>query len=810
MTDKKPAYQFSPRPEAHAMMCWRELFDPVKRAVYGVLLRIEGAEAARRVGPGASREFGSCFLVYGARGTGKTTVLLSAREAVRRPEEDQGYQGFFHADANARDPLEEEARACALRLKEDQHIVWLDPLDLEPLQPTANLLTTLLTRVRKALDARGDGRESTRSSSIFEESAADARQQFTDLINDATLMWEEIDEPDTRNTAIRQRAAAEIYTDFRARFIRAMDALSQKLALRQSHDQGCAIILPIDNIDRSPEHLKDIVKLAQMVAHPCLWLVMAGDRVEVEGFLERAYWKELILGGVGADARGKAGQTGEDESLGMARRQAHAVGQKVWPPSHRIEVDAVGPEETLCFKPPGEAGAARTIRELLKAVEVPCFISDKSGAHSFEFIDLFENAVTASSGKDSPDPRTLAGRHALCLSARDVLDLWQLANGVAADPNSDGAVMIARTMLRSAAAASNLSSRMVQHLQDETIQRDAKGRTLLNLARTNIEAWGLLSVASTTTEPAESDLPDGLAIRSSLQVRRSREMRLYMTFNDLKLTELAAGWLAILHDVLVFVPELAVLGKARIKVRLVEASHEIVAVVDGVRLCGRAVRPWPAPDFSTFDAHENFWRHWGSFQAEELAACATEGCPGHACATLQLRAWLRCALRVFEDCGPPRRRATLANNERGAFDRVFDEAAGLYSKIKDEGRLELEARTHFESIALCEWLESQLPLLLTRLYAPVDGDGVAEPSSCRKSLMQWVTQHRDGALVAHWRKNRVFLWAGLDAELNRMFAAPEPEPSVAQQAPPKVKDLSAAQREALQRWAYGELGRALA
>lgn len=323
-------------------MKWEHLLPPLKRAVHDLLMRIAGAERDRRVRRHTQeqKEVSSCFLVCGSRGTGKTTVLLSAKEAICKNE------GFFKVSTS--DNILNEAQEWAKQLKTE--IVWLDPLDLEPLPPATNLLTNLLTQVRNALD--GHEPNQIGSTSIFEESATDPRQKLSELINDATLMWEEIQEADTRNKANRQRAAAEIYATFRQRFKEGMDALSKKLALRHGDNEGCSIVLPIDNIDRSPDHLKAIIKLAQMVSHPCLWLVMAGDREEVETFLERAYWKELIYSQAGVDARGKIGHGGEDETLAMARRQSTAAAAKVWPPSHRVEIDFVQPKDTLDFKPP--------------------------------------------------------------------------------------------------------------------------------------------------------------------------------------------------------------------------------------------------------------------------------------------------------------------------------------------------------------------------------------------------------------------------------------------------------------------------
>lgn len=802
MTQEQHAYRFLPRPEAQPMK-WSDLLPPVRRAVHELLMRIAGAETARRSGGGTGSGVGNCFLVYGARGTGKTTVLLSARFAVQHPEPGDD---FFSSSEQDLEAFERDARACALDLKNEQHIVWLEPLDLEPLPPTANLLTTLLTRVRGALDAGGEYHEQTRTTSIFEESAGDARQQLGELINDATLMWEEIREQDTRNTALRQRAAADIYAGFSERYKRAMDALSKKLDLRHRGDQGCAIILPIDNIDRSPEHLKAIVKLAQMVAHPCLRLVMAGDRVEVTNFLERAYWRELIEGRAGTDARGKPGQAGEDESEGMARRQAQAMAQKVWPPSHRIEVDALQPRETLDFR---RANGEPPLRELLKAVKVPCFIvGEGREKQTIDFVDLFELPASAADTDEPSGRLTRAARHAMCLPARVALDLWQLAHRVAADNFPHGAVKIARTMLRTTAAGSSLPNGLVRPLQEDAVQRDANGGTLINVEGWDFRAKGVLSVSATIIEPAETLLAQGLAIRSSLFTRDTHDMLVHLQLRDWPLPELVGAWLAILYDVLYWVPELAVLGRASIDAPIVEVSHEAVACVNDVRCRGSARWPWSAPRFSTFDAHANFWRHWEGFRADDKARCSDKGCRGHPCPTLQLRGWLRCVLRTVEESGPPRVRASTLADRGKSLEGVFDEAAALYAEVKAEGERKLPTRRHFESTAVCEWFERELPLLLTRLYTPAGATAKTEPAHrCHHRLLEWVVRHRKEPLVAQWSRDGEFLWADLDARLEQMFAAPTDADTAA--ASGTRVPMPPAQRAALQDWAYGEFKHAL-
>lgn len=815
--EQRQEHRFSPRPEAHAMT-WGSLLPPVRKAVHDLLMRIAGAEEARRAGalpdaPHRPQALSNCFLVYGSRGTGKTTVLLSAQRAVLHGADSPG---FFDAAPRHghQDPLLQAARGHAQALSADKHIVWLEPLDLEPLPRTTNLLTTLLTRVRNALDA-GDGphaaaRDRLSSASIYEEAGDDARQLLDRLINDATLMWEEIQEPDTRNKAQRQRAAADIYASFRPTFERAMDALSRRLDLRHGHDQGCSILLPIDNIDRSTEHLKSIVKLAQMVSHPCLWLVMAGDRVEVETFLERAFWTELIQGREGADARGKAGESGEDETLGMARRQGHATAQKVWPPSHRVEVDYVEPADTLAFRPPGDEQAP-TLQNLLSQVPVKCFMArrglsrepvDRDDFHEFMLIRLF----VVEPGQDAAGrpALTLAGNEALRLPARNVLDLWQLARWVAANPHKPlGAVKIARTMLRSTAAGSSLPSGMGQRLQNEIIRRDPEGGTLLNFDKVRLAVRGRLSIATAVgviVPPrleGEGDGEGRVAIRSALRARRSNDMRVVLALeadgNSIKLPDLAAAWLAILYDILIYEPRLAVLGTVSIDIPLVQVSHDLVPTGPVAKRRRQLDLHWKAPRYSTFHAYDVFWRHWEAYLQHQASLCRGQGDQDEPpCATQLALGWLHAALQTFIETSPHSEdmgvtRLTVGPLRPGP---VLELAARLYDQYLDETDEPLTRRKTFDSTELCDWLKHALPMLFSQAYAP----GSA-PTPCRQQLKAWISRPRDSRLVKDWKDNQLFLQADLDMKLD--------------ESTPSLQDLLADTRHTLQTWARCGLDEAL-
>jgi hypothetical protein len=139
---------------------------PVQKAVYDLLIRIQGAHhtinAKKSDGciDESTQQTGNCFLVYGSRGTGKTTVLLNAQRAVC-----QNSSATFFTDPNLQygDPPETPAQKTArvsarnnTNNLRDGNLVWLEILNLEPLPSEANLLTVLLTQIRKALHSHND------------------------------------------------------------------------------------------------------------------------------------------------------------------------------------------------------------------------------------------------------------------------------------------------------------------------------------------------------------------------------------------------------------------------------------------------------------------------------------------------------------------------------------------------------------------------------------------------------------------------------------------------------------------------------
>lgn len=583
-------FGFLPRPEAHAMRL-DDLMPPVQRAVIGLLDRIANSESARA--KNAKENDGTvsnCFLIYGARGTGKTTVLLTAQNAVCRENRETTFKPTAYGNV-LREPWKNLTADDLATLKSRYgnslgNIVWLDMLDLEPLPLEANLLATLLIRIRDALGSPACNPKETKLRSIFEEDKDSAHQQFTRLIDDATLAWENIREQDTRNRASRQIAASEIFAKFRERFNSAMGKLSEELARHHGGNaKHYSIVLPIDNIDRCSEHLHSIFKFAPMLSNRHLWLVMAGDRENIDTFLERGYWKELIYSNVGISAMGKRGPDGEDEAFIMARHQAAAASQKLLPTSHRIDIDLMKAKYTLRFFPPDQSSTSHqpSLWQLFNEINVPTTqnqrekkenseglklidwfdISQKiqtrnineqaSAASSIvevqqetlsvltptsEFLLVEERVISHSPPSEKPTLTRIA-EHALCLPARGVLDLWHLtcwminkrSREITQGDSDYEAEKIIRTMLRNAIAESKMPNTRAQLLQG-TIRRTNKGGTFLSFLETELETQALSALDFETQLIKPITKNPVYAIRSRLTVEIFEDLILLLNRPD--------------------------------------------------------------------------------------------------------------------------------------------------------------------------------------------------------------------------------------------------------------------------------------
>ncbi|RKH67806.1 hypothetical protein [Corallococcus llansteffanensis] len=664
-TDETRHYVPTPFPEARAFP-WDDLLEPTQRGLYELLSWLEAACGSSLDMRGSRDEhLSTSLLISGPRGSGKTTVLLSAVQALRNWRAFLGLKPGGHLEAGTREALASGREAMRRDLgttleRIEGRVVWLEPLDLEPVPPGANLLATLLVRVRAALDApqedtspsTGHGRW---SSSILEESAEEAWGKLDHLIRDASFMWEDSASTlDTRARAEQQIKAAEIYATFQPRFTRAMEDVAKTLSLPRfgtAQGEQVILVLPIDNVDRSIEHLHNIVKLTRMVASPRLWFVLAAGHQEFQLFMERSFQKELILSG-----QAGIGTAGQDETLSIARRQSATTLRRALPPSYRIDLGPVDPYKAWDFCPQGvEPEDARlTLGSLLEQLRLPLPPKRERTQVLASFADLLNleprlsDAVKTTyrealrQGRDAPQRKVIlthAGKLALSLPARTLQDLWHAArrelqgthasSEEAAVSEGEQTVRVATEMLRNAIDESDLPAWASQQLLNRILRYDDQGLIFLDLTGKPVRRSKRTTLSDVLEWPRPEREGNGGAeanervLISELHLRHFHDVVLMLGDVDregpsVPLPGNVAGWLMLLHDVLMLFEPPRVLNP---DVTPFEMSPELVVTMHELWVDSTAhPEPlvqlecwWSLPTWKTFVEFAIFTAQWKAF-----------------------------------------------------------------------------------------------------------------------------------------------------------------------------------------------------
>lgn len=660
--DAAPPYTPTPIPESQAYK-WDDLLSPTQQALEELLTWLNAACESSNRSP-VDQHLSTSLLVAGPRGSGKTTLLLSASLALRDWKRFLGGHGGHL-------PRERDPRHHALaRLLQhlEGRITWMEPLDLEPLPAKANLLATLLVRVRAAVDGaryslakRNPG--AWGPSSILEESAEDTWGKLDQLVRDASFMWEDIpSSTDARARAEQQIKASEIYANFQGRFCDAMEQVAGTLSIPQfgpSEREQVILVLPIDNVDRSIEHLYNIVKLIRMVTSRRLWFVLAAGHQEFQLFMERSFQKEfLVTGHMGI------GPKGRDETLAIARRQAATTLRRALPPSYRINIGPVQPEEAWTYpyrfdeEKRGLSERDIELHELLRELRLPSSPARGHGLKSFA--DLFdlsprladsvemaylaareEVAEEAAQRAETP-PRerarpifTDAARQALTLPARTLRDLWHAAyrEWKRSDEVDDGekAVRVATEMLRNAIDEAELPAWASEQLHNRIIRRDARGRIVLDLTGKPVSRVRRTSLSHVMEWPRwGSQAPGGVLghgahrgiLTSELHLRRFHDVFLEQhdldkPGNRVHMPGNVSGWFMLLHDLLMLFPEPRVLN---VEVTPFEISPELVVTLHELFVARSESEPfvkldflWSLPTWDTFVDFAIFTAQWRAF-----------------------------------------------------------------------------------------------------------------------------------------------------------------------------------------------------
>ncbi|WP_224243007.1 hypothetical protein [Hyalangium gracile] len=802
-----PSIPFAPAPipEAQAFR-WGELLRPTQDALYELLVWLRAAcdDSSRK---DTQEHVSTSLLIHGARGTGKTTVFLSAAQALSNPDD------FLKSEGSTDNAKQKNKELAEFLSKIKPQITWLEPLDLEPLPESANLLAAILVRVRAALDktrksTAGRKQGSWRGASLLEESAEDPWGKLDRLIRDASFMWEDI--PNTTEARVRteeQIKASEIFAHFQQSFIDAMDDVATTLALTHSStvdDAKGILVLPIDNVDRSIGHLHNIVKLTRMVTSRRLWFIMAAGQEEFQLFMERSFQKELIVSG-----QAGLGPKGHDESMAIARRQAATTLRRALPPSYRIRIEPVNPVEAWEFT--GNSNGGPRLHELLDKLLLPVSAARghqlRAFAHLFDIGERLSSSVKealpeehqrhgATEAKDSSTTGaihlTSAARMALTLPARTLRDLWHSARRESMRSQSEqlekdeepaeSIVRIATEMLRNALDESELPAWASQQFHNRMLRRDVHGKMVLDLTgkpvrrarRTTLSdalevsrGMFLEEKGKRASSGTGGNSSNSAVLISELHLRHIHDVILELVDledprNRTHLPPSVAGWFMLLHDVLMLFDEPRVLN---VDVTPYEISPELVVTLHELWVRNEQLQPlvkmdflWSLPSWDMFLDFNIFTTQWKAFlprMRKRLEGLEEDRYDGDTVALLfrlVLASWVDNIRSVasdqrgqWEPWQPEPTQGSVLTS--AALERYEEQARAALGQLSQKC---LNESKGYDRLRMARtWLEQLLPLLAQPEFAP---------SPELPSLLGHVSQRRVEEkawkeLVGHWKKH---------------------------------------------------------
>lgn len=351
------------RPEARPAT-WQQLSEPQHEATLKILrLLFNAVQDAKKDQvpdnkvPWLDRDRASqlAFLA-GARGAGKTTVLMSAARAVSA--------GQFSGPSST-ESLGHEVAAMLPELA--RSVIWLEPIDAEPESTQTNMLAAIVARIERAAEnytnTSADADHHGLTDFDPDTPAERALAKLSRLQTSMALAWAKSSVPnadaDTFAIEVRRRERAKL-------------GIQQELnvVLRELGEHVFAIkrpvfVLPVDDIDLNPRLCADLIKLLRSVAVPHLFAIALGDISLTEFVMQLNYTAEFKANG--ADLN----WLDMDRST-VARRitevAAHNL-RKLIPPQQRIHLTNVSVESALNFVPLGHKDAAH-LESLLSLVQL--------------------------------------------------------------------------------------------------------------------------------------------------------------------------------------------------------------------------------------------------------------------------------------------------------------------------------------------------------------------------------------------------------------------------------------------------------
>ncbi len=302
------------------------------------------------------------LFLSGERGTGKTSLLLTVQREIRpRNPEPQS------SNTSPNETLGS--------LRQSQ-VIWLEPLDMDPLPRPTNVLAAILARIDRAVSSASVDERPQSGWTSFGESE-DALVALHRLKCNVSLAWDgnleqragQLD-PDTYAQEVMRAEDARLTVNPQLRVV--LDKLA-KTVYHRTQRQPVLFILPVDDCDVNPARCVELLRLLRMITVPRLLVITLGSINAIERMFELATAGSFAQLGYNSLARGMYTRT---HTVPFTRQVALDALRKIVPPSHRIHIRHLSITEAMDFKPDGRK---ESLRDELAKCKFPLVDAARNG-----------------------------------------------------------------------------------------------------------------------------------------------------------------------------------------------------------------------------------------------------------------------------------------------------------------------------------------------------------------------------------------------------------------------------------------------
>jgi hypothetical protein len=298
----------------------------------------------------------------GGRGSGKTTILLSLMQA----SSSRGKKAIEDAPEGLRGDLQ----------KIREHVVWLQPIDMEPAPENFHFLGAILARIEQVvgqvgLEMRAAGANEPPGLLDPSPSYYSALTKLRRLQTSVALAWDgniqqrgpRVD-PDTFAQEVMRTEKSRLSLNREVQ--RVLDELASTV-MRSSEVRDPLFVLPIDDFDLNPPACLPMLRMLRMISVPRLFTVLLGDYRVAQVVLNLKLSSDIARVGSGA-ADAEQVSVEPSEVARCAGGVADNALRKLAPPSQCIQLGRYDLAGGLQFRPIGSTGEDWELYKLLGAV----------------------------------------------------------------------------------------------------------------------------------------------------------------------------------------------------------------------------------------------------------------------------------------------------------------------------------------------------------------------------------------------------------------------------------------------------------